>query len=64
MTKQRKQQSKRDPAWLALVQRLADAHAEVSGAILESDPYGPSLAVLCEAQLEIMGLLRKLRVKP
>jgi len=36
----------------------------VSGAILESDPYGPSLAVLCEAQLEIMGLLRKLRVKP
>jgi len=34
------------------------------GAILESDPYGPSLAVLCEAQLEIMGLLRKLRVKP
>jgi hypothetical protein len=51
MTKQRKQQSKRDPAWLALVQRLADAHAEVSGAILESDPYGPSLAVLCEAQM-------------
>lgn len=51
-----------DPEWITLVQLLANAHAAAGGAILEAALHGPSVDVLCEVPLEIMGLLRKLKV--